>query len=292
MKELTLTSNAKVNLGLDIVGRREDGYHLIDTVFQEVDFGDQLHFRRIKADECRLSSDSPDFPRGAENLCTQAFWAMKKRYSEIAGVRLHAEKRIPAGAGLGGGSSNAATTLLAIAQIYNLQTGIDELLGIAQSLGADVPFFLYGGIARGTGIGEHITPLEQRLEVPLVIVMPAVHIPTEWAYDNVSYTLTPKGVDDNLERFFEKRGRLRRIRNVFEPLIIERYSEIGDIRQRLYHLQADHVSISGSGAAIFGLFPDTETASNAAQALSQDYRTVVTQPVYRPSPRFATVLPH
>lgn len=286
MSSLKLRSNAKVNLGLEIVGKRDDGYHLIRTLFLEVDFGDRLIFRKIDSPRCVLKSRSPSFPLKDSNLCSKAFHLLKDHFPNMGGVEIIAEKQIPSGGGLGGGSSNAATTLLALCRLYDLPAAYELLHSLGTRIGADVPFFLRGGLALGTGIGDVLESLDRKIEKPLVLVMPEIEIPTGWAFREVSYTLTDKHEKSKFKGFFDRRGQLRRFTNDFEPLIAERYPEIGDLLEAMDHLQADHASLSGSGAAVFGIFPDTHTAQEAAQALSGRYRTVVTRQMYRTEPKY------
>ncbi|HKJ69879.1 MAG TPA: 4-(cytidine 5'-diphospho)-2-C-methyl-D-erythritol kinase [bacterium] len=289
MSELTLRSNAKINLGLRIVGRRPDGYHLIDTIFQEIDFSDVLTFSHKKGTGVELQCDDPALPVDETNLCVRAYHLLAQQFPEMGAARISLDKRIPVGAGLGGGSSNAATTLLGLSKLLDLPVTETLLTTLAQKLGADVPFFLYGGIARGTGIGEEITPLPAALDRPIVLVIPEIRISTRWAYENVRYTLT-KIVDENkFKGFFDNWEEDRRFTNVFEPLIVEQYSKIGEVRNRLLHLQADYVSLSGSGSAIFGIFPDEAAADPAVAEFTGHYRCELVTPVHRDIPRMRSI---
>ncbi len=292
MNDLTLRSNAKINLGLRIMGRRPDGYHLIDTIFQEIDFGDILTFSHKKGEGVDLQCDHPDLPGEDSNLCVRAYDLLAGEFPEMGSVRIYLQKNIPIGAGLGGGSSNAATTLLGLSQLFRLPVSETLLTALAQELGADVPFFLYGGTARGTGIGEEITPLPAAIDSPIVLIIPDIHISTRWAYANVKYTLTKMSDENKFKRFFENGEEDRRFTNVFEPLVIQRYSKIGEIRDRLFHLRADYVSLSGSGSAIFGIFPDEATAERAQAELAGYYRCELVNPVRRDIPRLQSIISH
>jgi len=282
MIELSLVSHAKINLGLRIVGKRADGYHLIDTIFQEVAFGDILTFRRSgEAAGLTLTCTDPRLPLDGANLCVQAFQLLRDRFPEMGGVHLSLEKHIPVGAGLGGGSSNAAVTLLGLARLFRLPVIPQDLLEMATALGADVPFFLYGGLARGRGIGERIDPVRQAPGHPVVLVIPDIHVSTAWAYRQLNYGLTNRQSENKLKGFFENWEDYRRWRNEFEAPVIKRYSEIGEILQQMHHHQADFASLSGSGSAIFGIFPDAAAAEAAADEFARFYRCVLTRPVIR-----------
>ncbi len=292
MPDLVLQSNAKVNLGLRILGKRRDGYHELDTVFQEVDFGDRLTFRRLKTSELILETDDPELPVDDSNLCARAYHLLHEQYPEIQGVHLLLEKHIPVGAGLGGGSSNAATTLLGLTQLFQLPIMGKELYTMAKQLGADVPFFLYGGTAHATGIGEQLLAIPPITNFSLVIVVPDFSVSTKWAYENVSLNLTSKPMPFNFEGFFDIAELTRLLVNDFEPLVQKKYSEIGEIKRLLLHLRADLVSLSGSGSAIFGMYSDPVAARNAATTLSQTYFCQLTSPVQRDTPRMLEFLSH
>jgi len=280
-----LRSNAKINLGLRIVGERPDGYHLIETVFQEIDFGDQITFEKTDAPGIRFETDSTSLPSDSSNLCVKAYNRLREEYSRIGGVKLTLEKNIPVGAGLGGGSSNAATTLLGLVRFFSLDISEQILLNIAADLGADVPFFLHGGMAHGAGIGDQIRPLETNFDETILLVCPDIQISTKWAYANVKYDLTKPQAGNKFKGFFDKRELSQRLVNDFEPLIMERYSEIGDIKHQLMHLQADYVSLSGSGSVIFGIYSDKNGARRAARELSTKYHTELVRAVQRDMPR-------
>jgi len=290
MAELVLQSNAKINLGLRILRKRNDGYHELDTVFQEVDFGDTLTFRRLTIPEFVLESTDPNLPVDDSNLCAKAFHLLQEKYSQVQGVKISLEKHIPVGAGLGGGSSNAATTLLGLSKLFGLPVSKNELFEMATQLGADVPFFLYGGTAHATGIGEQITTIHPVTNLRIVLVVPDVALSTRWAYENIRLNLTSKPMPFNFKGFFDIAELAQLLVNDFEPLVQKKYSEIGEIQERLLHLHADLVSLSGSGSAIFGVYSDSVAAQNAVTALSQSYFCQLTSPVERRKPRMHDLL--
>ncbi len=186
---LKLPAFAKINLGLRVLGKREDSYHELRTIFQTISLHDTIEFTNDP--RIVLSCDERSLPTGPENLVCRAAEALQKRFTPNKGARIRLQKRIPAQAGLGGGASDAAVTLLALIHLWNLEANRNDLLDVASSLGADVPFFLFGGTARGTGIGNKITPLPETDEKFLLIIKPNANISTANAYQSFnSGTLT------------------------------------------------------------------------------------------------------
>src|SRR5947209_6436400 len=177
---LKLPAFAKINLGLRVLGKREDSYHELRTIFQTISLHDTIEFTNDP--RIVLSCDDRSLPTGPENLVCRAAEALQKRFAPNKGARIRLEKRIPAQAGLGGGPSDDAVTLLALTHLWELEASQNDLQEIASSLGADVPFFLFGGTARGSDIGNNITPLPEMDEKFLLIIKPNANISTELAY--------------------------------------------------------------------------------------------------------------
>ena len=181
---LSLPSFAKINWRLRILGRRPDGYHEVETILQTISLHDDLHFEIDGGGGISLSCDEPDIPADDQNLVVRAASALRERFDVDAGVRVRLEKKVPAKAGLGGGSSNAAVSLLALTRLWNIEATPAELLEIAATLGADVPFFLVGGCVEATGIGATISPLpDTSVDVAhLIVITPNASISTAKAY--------------------------------------------------------------------------------------------------------------
>ena len=152
MNSITLKSHAKVNIGLRVLDQREDGYHNIHTIFQELSFHDTVTISKTD-DGYELSSNDENFPTDSSNTCSKAYVAAKVHYPDVAGIKIHVKKEIPQGSGLGGGSSNGATTLKGMNELYGLGLSNDELTELSLQVGADVPFFIHGGTQLGEGIG-------------------------------------------------------------------------------------------------------------------------------------------
>ncbi len=277
---ITLTSNAKINIGLHILGRRpEDGYHLIETIFQEIDFADEIRIEELKVDglfqdRFSLSCDDPDIPVDESNLILKAVRAMIDFLPDNFGAKINLKKRIPAGAGLGGGSSNAATIL----RWLNKKAALCEkdLTDIAVKLGADVPFFLQGGTAYAEGIGDVLTPLEIPKNWWAVLVFPEFAISTPWAYEQLKFSLTGKLKKPKIPSQLEKGFNWQIFENDFEEAIIPSYPEIGEIKARLYGLGAKYADLSGSGSTVFGICESCEIAKRVVAAFNN---AVITRPI-------------
>ncbi len=250
---------AKVNRSLVVLGKRPDGYHELDTVFQAVGLTDRLTFER--SDLLTLHVDDPSIPSGPENLVLRAARAL----AEAVGLRPKAaitlEKRIPSGGGLGGGSSDAAVTLLGLSALWELDLPLDLLTEVGARLGSDVPFFLHGGTARGLGRGERIEPLADFPPQAVVLVMPPFPVSTPAvfgrlgarAWDGLGGGVFEDGDDPD--------------RNDLEPAAEALFPALRDVRDALGRAGAARARLSGSGSTVFGLFPDVATAAEAARGL-------------------------
>lgn len=256
---------AKLNLGLHILHKRSDGYHEIDTVMIAIGWQDRLEWQ--KGNEFTFECSDPGLSVSSDNLCVKAAILL----AEVTGIephgRLFLEKKIPYGAGLGGGSSNAAHALRLLRDAWGLSISDKRLAELAASLGSDVPFFISGKPQRATGRGEILTPIDTLKEFPfwITVVMPNVHISTAEAYSLV----TPNAVDrPKLVEVFstlDPEQWQRELVNDFEEPIIARYPEIGRERETLLAGGAWYAAMSGSGAAVFGLFYSEQDSREASQ---------------------------
>ena len=268
---IRLPSFAKVNWSLRVLGKRADGYHEISTTLQTISLHDDLLFERDAGGDIFLSCDQPEIPLGADNLIIRAARALKNHYSVDVGVRIRLHKRIPTKAGLGGGSSNAAVTLLALNRVWGIAAGLAELEGLAGSLGADVPFFLRGGFALATGIGTEITTLPDGDLTHIIVLLPRASVSTVEAYKALnSPALTsnnaipilagsPGGAD------FSELSLLRapEFQNDFELTIFDMEPEIKRAKSALIMAGAQSALLAGSGSSVFGIFTDGETQQRA-----------------------------
>lgn len=265
----SLPSPAKVNHFLHINGRRPDGYHLLQTLFQFLDYGDMLHFERRQDSNIVLQPNNMlDIPNQT-NLIYRAAKALQLAAGVKQGVTILAEKQLPLGAGLGGGSSNAATTLHALNWLWQLNWSLAELLQIGVTLGADVPIFLYGHAAWAAGIGEQLTAA--LLPEPwIVVVLPQCQVATAKMYADPNLTRDTPTLrigalaKDEIELF------IREQRNDFEPLARKYYPEVDDAMKWLSNFGT--ARLSGSGASVFACFASQAQAKNVAEQIPKRFK--------------------
>ncbi|MBO7587637.1 MAG: 4-(cytidine 5'-diphospho)-2-C-methyl-D-erythritol kinase [Bacteroidales bacterium] len=257
---MTTTSvNCKINLGLYIVRKRPDGYHDLETVFYPTDFFSDMLTTEPSTQELEFVCRSPwDTGADSDNLCVKAFRLLQKDYG-IHGVRMVLEKGIPIGAGLGGGSADAAFALKALAQHFNLPLSSEQLHHYAAQLGSDVPFFIHNAPMYATGRGEILTPVSLDLsDYRIEIVKPDFSVSTKEAYAGITPRVPVLNVTDIIRRPVEEwRGLLH---NDFEDSIFQRYPELAEIKAEMYAKGAVYAAMTGSGTAIFGLFPKKRAA--------------------------------
>ena len=284
MKQLTLESFAKVNRSLRVLGKRSDGHHEIDTIFQTVDLSEKIDFLERKDDRLVLTIEGADLPATEENLVIRAARALVAQTGVIRGADIHLSKKIPIGGGLGGGSSNAAATLLGLSYLWNLTLSEADLKPIAASLGSDVPFFLVGGRARGTGRGEILEPLPDGPEEWLVLVFPPFPLSTAMVYGALAApALTDSASGINLRGSDSGGGPDR---NDLEPAAESLRGELRRIRAALSDSGATTARLSGSGSTVFGLFGNEESARRATEwlaGLREETKTTMT--IVRTVPR-------
>lgn len=271
-EKITLPAFAKINLNLRVEGRRADGYHEISTVFQTITLHDSLTFELTLDEGIEIVCSDPDIPTDESNLVVRAAAALRERFGVGRGVNIELEKRIPAGGGLGGGSSDAAVTLVALAHLWNIETDKQELEEIGALLGADVPFFLTGGTALGTGTGTDISPLKDAPKMNLAIVTPGVRVSTAEAYKLLNAPALTK--EEGVANLFVSRIEAdfsdflcKVTRNDFEAVVFGLHPEIGRARDALKQSGASQVMLSGSGSSVFGVFDTTREAERACEAL-------------------------
>ncbi|HTY37090.1 MAG TPA: 4-(cytidine 5'-diphospho)-2-C-methyl-D-erythritol kinase [Bacteroidota bacterium] len=276
---------AKINLGLHVLGKRSDGYHSIETVFRLIDLYDELEV--VGNDSgTHFTSNRPELSEDRSNLCVRAAQLLRDLTGSHMGVEMRLTKRIPIGAGLGGGSSDAAATLKALTQLWSLDISNDELQTISQSLGSDVPFFFSGQTAYATGRGELLENFVLPMPYAIVVATPNIHVSTAWAYS--SLRLGGKKERPNLKDVLT--GKIRDIEalrstlvNDFEPTVFENFPEIRALKDELLSSHADLALMSGSGSSVFGLFSSVERARAAAAQLADRNVTSVTEPQFKPA---------
>jgi len=258
---LQLESPAKVNLRLEILKRRQDGYHELRTVFQKISLHDTLHFSLRREKGIFITTDHPKLPIGKKNLVYKAAQSMFKACNYRGGVHIEIEKKIPLGAGLGGGSSNAATTLMALDQLLGVNLPKKELMEMGLGIGADVPFFFLKSAAIGSGVGERL----KKEELPAlwyVLIYPNFEVSTRWAYQH--FVLTNQRFHINLHKFLKTpEGISRILLNHLEEVVSKRYPQIGLMKELLLSVGALGALMTGSGPTVFGLFQEAKSAGGA-----------------------------
>lgn len=265
---------AKVNLGLRILDRRPDNYHNIETIFASVNLFDEIDIDTTGGG-IRLVCPDTHLPTNRHNLVYRAALLFMETYHLPGGLEIVLKKRIPIGGGLGGGSSDAAAVLKALARLFQIKPSDDELIGLASRLGMDVPFFVKGGAACARGRGEQLEPFRlPRLD--LVICYPGFSVSTRWAYENVGPTLTK---DDNWIKMLRgglETQDLRTVRqylaNDFEPLVFRIYPELARIKERFLELGAKAALLSGSGSSVYAIVDDF-SRSGVTEFLIDNRRT-------------------
>lgn len=286
MKEVRIKSPAKVNLFLEVLGKREDGYHNVETILDTVDLFDSLTLKEISArrslgvggeKEIEIKSDLPELPLGKENLAYQAASLLKERLKIKRGVQITLHKRIPLASGLGGGSSNGASVLLGLNRLWNLGLSYQELTGFAREIGVDAPLFLRKGRVLGKGRGDELKPLPQSPTLYFVLISPDFEVSTEWAYKNLK-DLTKEARSIKIILFALKSGKIKKIGNSLynrlEEVVIPRHPQIGKIKKRLLGLGACGALMSGSGPSVFGLAEDYQKAEEIYRKIKKDFRKV------------------
>jgi 4-diphosphocytidyl-2-C-methyl-D-erythritol kinase len=270
--KIKLPAFAKINLGLRVHGRRADGFHEISTVFQTINLHDNLTFQTRPDEGLELVCSDSSIPTGESNLVLRAAVALRERYGVRLGVSIELEKVIPVGGGLGGGSSDAAVALVALVSLWGIKTDVCELMEVGARLGADVPFFLIGGTALGTGTGTEIRSLEDASKMHLIVVNPGVSVSTAEAYKalgapaltkadtavNLSVSRTEADFPDSLSDVTS---------NDFEAVVVRLHPEIGRARDALKDSGARSALLSGSGSSVFGVFESKWEAERAREVL-------------------------
>jgi 4-diphosphocytidyl-2-C-methyl-D-erythritol kinase len=276
-RSVRLPAFAKINLCLHVLGRRPDGYHELRTIFQTLSLHDTLGLTLAGPPGITLETDDPALPNGRENLVYRALEAISGEIGLRGGVQARLEKRIPVARGLGGGSSNAAAALIGMLRLTKKKVPLDRLMEIAASLGADVPFFLFGGRALATNRGDEIYPLTEAPKRTILVVSPrGIGVSTKDAYQWVSEELTNRSKPHNIWGFCALCwSRPGAVSNDFEGPVFSRHPRLGEIRAGLLKRGAADAALAGSGSAVFGVFRNPAQARRAARAFPEDSVFVV-----------------
>lgn len=274
---MKIRAPAKVNLSLRVVGKRKDGYHLLDTIMVPVDLYDEIKITRPKSlrpgkGHLQVTCNHPLVPSGKGNLTYQAASLLLTKKGVLEPVHIHIRKRIPVGAGLGGGSSDAAATLQGLDRLFRLGCKRKEMLSLAVSLGADVPFFIYLRPARARGIGERLRPLPFFPRLWMVILYPGFPLSTRWVYQHLHFSKLTKAIENTKINFSlgDAEELKRLLVNDLERVAMRRYPRIAFLKKRLIQEGAAGALMSGGGSSVFGIFPSGQSAKEAFHRLRKE----------------------
>ena len=274
---MIVNSYAKINIGLHILNKREDNFHNIITIFQEIDFCDQISVE--KSDDFIFQSNV-DWLDNRNNTCVKAFEIIKDNFPHISNVKIALKKNIPTNAGLGGGSSNGTIVLKTLNELFCLEISKEKLIEFSSKISSDSPFFVEGGLQVGQGRGEELLPVKNALnEQHILLVLPDIKINTKDAYkkcllkgkSNIKFAEMLNELKNNnlsSELFY----------NDFEGYVFTTHPEIGKIKLKILDLGAKYASLSGSGSTVFGIFSKKEDMLNAYQSFSPHFSTIITSP--------------
>jgi 4-diphosphocytidyl-2-C-methyl-D-erythritol kinase len=282
-RRFSLPSYAKVNLALRVLGRRNDGFHEIATILQTISLHDTLTFETSE-NGVELTCNDTNLPIDETNLILRAAKALRAKFRIEDGAKIELNKIIPIGGGLGGGSSNAAVTLIGLSRLWSLDVSFEKLHEISSGLGADIPFFLYGGSALATGTGTTIDPISEICLGPMIVVTPKIRVSTREAYANLgAVNLTSAGTERILLNYrFGPECPVESV-NDFEKTVFAAFPGIADVKAKLLEFGALRALMSGSGASVFGIFENEETRQTALKALGEqtDWRSFAVAAVSR-----------
>ena len=273
MKNISVKALAKINMGLDVVRRREDGYHEVRMVMQTIHLFDRLELTKTNSGAITLTTNLPFLPANENNLAYKAAKLLKDEFRIRDGIDVKLHKHIPVAAGLAGGSTDGAAVLYGLNHLFGLGLSRQELIDRGVNLGADVPYCVMRGTALAEGIGEKITPLPPMVKCPVLIAKPQISVSTRFVYENLKLNAETKhpDIDRLIEDIRDKNlGAIAAdMGNVLETVTIPNYPVIADIKRHMTEHGAVGAMMSGSGPTVFGLFDDEETAAQACQAMRE-----------------------
>lgn len=274
MEKIEYKARAKVNLGLDVCRRLENGYHEVKMIMQTVDIYDELQFKKRKERDIILSVDSNDSLGDiSNNLIFRAAKLMVEYFSIKEGIEIYLKKHIPVAAGMAGGSADAAATMLAMNELFELGQTKEQLMELAVRLGADIPFCIMGGTALAKGIGEELTRLPAPPKAHILIAKPAVMVSTKEVYENLHLEKVTSHPDiDGMIQALEDgnlKGITDRMENVLETVTIALHPVIAQIKDTMKENDASNALMSGSGPTVFGVYDSEEKAKEAAEVIKK-----------------------
>ena len=269
MDTLTLSAPAKINYLLDVTGKRPDGYHELRMIMQRVDLCDTITLTLTDTPGINVTCNSKGAPDGRDNIAWKSARALLALSETDSGVNIEIIKNIPVAAGLGGGSSDAATVLMGMNELLQLGLTDQQLMEIGSKLGADVPFFIFKKTALAEGIGDKLTPLPVMPKCWILLINPGIHVSTAWVYRSLQ--LTSREELNKLPKFFESiEDVVSILSNDLESVTIPAFPVIADIKSRLMDLGAAGSMMSGSGPTVFGVFKSFDSAEVARREITRD----------------------
>lgn len=274
MNEITRNAYAKINLALDVLRRREDGYHEVKMIMQTLDICDELTFRKVAQKGITIQVDDSMVPNNQENLIYKAAMLLLEKEYRECGVEITLKKVIPVAAGMAGGSSDAAATFLAINELFELGKSKEELMKLGVQIGADIPYCIMGGTALAEGIGEVLTALTPAPNPYVLVAKPEVAVATQFVYKNLQVDTLP--YHPNIERMISsiEKQNLQELCedmvNVLETVTIVEYPIIGTWKEKMKACGAITALMSGSGPTVFGVFETRETCKKAYEIFEKD----------------------
>jgi len=275
-------SYGKINIGLRIVSRRRDGYHNLESIFQEITLFDEILIKKREAG-IRIRTDCESLPVDENNLCYQAYQHLVNEYGLKVGVEVEIIKNIPIGSGLGGGSSNAATCLKAFNDIFELGLSRGELIRLGAKIGSDVPFFIVGKTALVKGRGEVVIPIRFLSDYQLLIIFPQVQVSTAFIYKNFEFALTKSKWNVKFEAVISRVRTLDDLSTYFsndlEDVARKYYPEIAEVHQGIVESGARFVSLSGSGSAVYGIYPADVDLDSVRKQFIPRYQVFIARPI-------------
>jgi len=277
MDKIVVDSPAKINLGLNVVNKREDGYHDLETIFLPLLLSDKLTF--IKSDKLTISSNSDLLNNLQNNLVFKAIKLLEEFTNQTLLIEIFIDKIIPIGGGLGGGSSNAATTLKTINKMFKLSLTVQELSELALKLGSDVPYFLNPVPAFAESRGEILHPLDMELPYPILIVNPGIKIDTSLTFKKIKPSIPKRSLREFIHSGLTELDSLKDyFINDFEQVVFKEYPLLKDIKEKLYYQGAQFALMSGTGSTVYGIFSNLQKAYWAEDFFKQKYFTFLHNP--------------
>lgn len=267
---MKIKTPAKINLGLNVTGKRTDGYHYIETIFYPFNLNDYISFE--KSDALSIESNNIQLVKEDGNSIIKAVHILEKETSNKLNVKIYLEKNIPIGAGMGGGTSDGAAALIALNDLYELGLSKNKLRELALQIGSDAPYFINPVPSIAKGRGEILSEIEFNIQSPILIINPGIHISTKWAYDNLPANLPHKSISINSGFGNLDLSNLKDIlTNDFEKVVFPAYPEIENIKTQLYELGAVFALMTGSGSTVYGIFNNLSQAEAAEEKFPEKY---------------------